>query len=133
MVAARAPIPRVTFAIPGDLATPTGGYGYARCVIAALRARDYRVDLVDLGDGFPQIGPEQRALARARLLSAPVEAPVVVDGLALGALPAEAHEAARNHCLIGLIHHPLALETGLSAIEADALRASEISALAAAQ
>ena len=133
MVAARASIPRVTFAIPGDLATPTGGYGYARSVIAALRARNYRVDLVDLGDGFPQIGPEQRALARARLLSAPVEAPVVVDGLALGALPAEAHEAARSHCLIALIHHPLALETGLSAIEADALRASEISALAAAQ
>ena len=131
MVAARAPTSSVTFAIPGNLATPTGGYGYARCVIAALRARACRVDVVDLGDGFPHVGPDQRALALARLLSAPSDAPVVVDGLALGALPAEAHQAARSHCLIALIHHPLALETGLSAAEADALRASEISALAA--
>jgi len=38
---------------------------------------------------------------------------------------------ARSHCLIGLVHHPLALETGLSPAMADAFRASEIRALAA--
>jgi glycosyltransferase involved in cell wall biosynthesis len=121
----------VTFAIPGDLDTPTGGYGYARCVIAALRARGWRIDVIDLGDGFPRVGADQRALARARLLAAPVDAPLVVDGLALGALPDEAHDAARSHCLIGLVHHPLALETGLSAAMAQGLRVSEIRALAA--
>jgi glycosyltransferase involved in cell wall biosynthesis len=121
----------VTFAIPGDLDTPTGGYGYARGVIAALRARGWRVDVIDLGDSFPHVDVDQRALARARLLAAPVAAPLVVDGLALGALPDEAHDAARSHCLVGLVHHPLALETGLSAAMAQALRVSEIRALAA--
>src|SRR5271166_1427028 len=121
----------VTLAIPGDLDTPTGGYGYARCVIAALRARNWHVGVVDLGDGFPHVGPDQRARARARLLEAPADAPVVVDGLALGALPDEAREAARSHCLIALVHHPLALETGLTEAAAAAFRASETRALAA--
>jgi glycosyltransferase involved in cell wall biosynthesis len=122
---------KVTFAIPGDLATPTGGYGYARAVIAALRARGWEVDVLDLGDGFPHVDDVQRAYARQRLLGVPNDAPVVVDGLALGVLPQEAQVASRGHCLIGLVHHPLALETGLSFEMAAALRISEIDALAA--
>jgi glycosyltransferase involved in cell wall biosynthesis len=122
---------KVTFAIPGDLATPTGGYGYAREVIAALRARGWEVDILDLGDGFPHVDVDQRAGARQRLLGVPKDVPVVVDGLALGVLAAEARAASRSHCLIGLVHHPLALETGLSAELAKALRLSETHALAA--
>jgi glycosyltransferase involved in cell wall biosynthesis len=122
---------KVTFAIPGDLATPTGGYGYARCVIAALRERNWRVGVIDLGDRFPRAGPAERASACARLLAAPADVPIIVDGLALGVLAEEAHTAARDHCLIGLVHHPLALETGLAAEEAAAFRASETRALAA--
>jgi glycosyltransferase involved in cell wall biosynthesis len=124
---------KVTFAIPGDLATPTGGYGYAREVIAALRARGWTVEVIDLGDGFPHIDVDQRARARQRLLGAPSDVPVVVDGLALGVLPEEAHVASRTHCLIGLVHHPLALETGLSPDKADPLRISETQALAASR
>ncbi len=122
---------KVTFAIPGDLATPTGGYGYARAVIAALRARGWEVKVVDLGEGFPHVDDVQRAYARERLLGVPKDALVVVDGLALGVLPQEAQVASRGHCLIGLVHHPLALETGLSSEMAAALRISETDALAA--
>jgi glycosyltransferase involved in cell wall biosynthesis len=122
---------RATFAIPGDLETPTGGYRYAGHVIAALRTRGWLIDVIDLGAGFPHVSAEQRALARARLLAAPTDAPVVVDGLALGVLPDEAREASRSQCLIGLVHHPLALETGLAPAAAGALQASEIAALAA--
>jgi glycosyltransferase involved in cell wall biosynthesis len=122
---------KVTFAIPGDLATPTGGYGYAREVIAALRARGWDVEVVDLGDGFPHVDVDQRAQARERLISAPKDVPVIVDGLALGVLPEEAQAASRSHCLIGLVHHPFALETGLSVEIADALRLSETRALTA--
>jgi glycosyltransferase involved in cell wall biosynthesis len=57
--------------------------------------------------------------------------PVVVDGLALGVLAEEAHVVSRSHCLIGLVHHPLALETGLSSEMATALRRSETQSLAA--
>jgi len=41
------------FAVPGDLATPTGGYAYDRRIIAELSLRDWRIEVVDLGDGFP--------------------------------------------------------------------------------
>ncbi len=122
---------KVTFAIPGDLATPTGGYGYAREVIAALRARGWAVEVVDLGEGFPHVDVDQRAHARQRLVSAPKDVPIVVDGLALGVLPDEARATSRRHRLIGLVHHPLALETGLSSEVANALRVSETQALAA--
>jgi glycosyltransferase involved in cell wall biosynthesis len=122
---------KVTFAIPGDLATPTGGYGYARAVIAALRARGWEVDVLDLGDGFPHVDVDQRAHARQHLLGAPQDVPVVIDGLALGVLAEEAGAASRSHCLIGLVHHPLVLETGLSAEVANALRISETQALVA--
>jgi glycosyltransferase involved in cell wall biosynthesis len=122
---------KATFAIPGDLATPTGGYGYARAVIAALRARGWEVDVLDLGDGFPRVDADQRAHARERLLGAAKNAPVIVDGLALGVLAEEARAASHSLCLIGLVHHPLALETGLSSDAANALRLSETQALAA--
>jgi glycosyltransferase involved in cell wall biosynthesis len=122
---------RVTFAIPGDLETPTGGYRYARQVIAALRARGWLIDVIDLGAGFPHVSADQRAVAGARLLAAPTNGPIVVDGLALGVLPDEAREASRSQRLIGLVHHPLALETGLEPAAARALRNSETAALAA--
>ena len=122
---------KVTFAIPGDLATPTGGYGYAREVIAGLRARGWEVEVINLGDGFPHVDADQRAHARRRLLSTPKDVPVVVDGLALGVLADEAQAASRSHCLVGLVHHPLASETGLAPELANALRVSETRALAA--
>jgi glycosyltransferase involved in cell wall biosynthesis len=122
---------RVAFAVPGDLATPTGGYGYDRRIIAELRVLGWQVDVVSLGDGFPRPSAEQRAMALSRLKAVPDDVPVVVDGLALGALPEEAEMIARRAPLVALVHHPLALETGLSPEDAEKLFESERTALAA--
>jgi glycosyltransferase involved in cell wall biosynthesis len=53
--------------------------------------------------------------------------------LAFGVLPETASQLAGRNPLLALVHHPLALEWGLSVKQADALRASERAALAAVQ
>ncbi len=118
----------LAFAIPGDLDAPTGGYAYDRRMIAGLRKLGWTVDVVPLGDGFPAPSRDDRNAAMAQLRALPSRIPVIVDGLALGALP-EAETLRHSHCLVALVHHPLALETGLSATAAQALRDSERNAL----
>lgn len=121
---------RVAFAVPGDLATPTGGYAYDRRMIAELERLGWRVDVIGLGDGFPRPNAAQKALAQERLAAASEKIPVVIDGLALGVLPEAAAAVRARQPLIALVHHPLALETGLSDGEAQAMRVSERAALA---
>lgn len=122
----------VVFAVPGDLGAPTGGYAYDRRVIAELRARGWRVDVVGLGEGFPFPGDEIRSAAGARLLRVRRGDPIVIDGLAFGALPDAALRLRLEHPLVALIHHPLASEPGLSAAQRATLRESETAALACA-
>ena len=121
----------VTFAVPGSLDQPTGGYKYDRRVIAGLRQRGCEVDVIDLGDGFPHPAPETVDAALPRLRRVPAGQPIVVDGLALGVLPDVAAALRSSHRLIALVHHPLALESGLTPGEIAALRESERAALAA--
>src|SRR5207247_6555730 len=78
----------VVFAVPGDLATPTGGYAYDRRIIAELPALGWRAQVLDLGAGFPRPTSAIRIAACAKLAALPSHSPVVVDGLALGVLPA---------------------------------------------
>ena len=115
--------------MPGDLATPTGGYAYDRRMIGELTALGWTVELIDLGSGFPQPTAEIRATAANRLGSMDNRCPIVIDGLAFGVLPEPAERMRESHRLVALVHHPLALETGLSADEAVFLRASEHRAL----
>ena len=117
------------FAVPGDLATPTGGYAYDRRMIAELKDLGWHAEVVDLGGEFPRPSAAVRAAARARLEAVPKDRCIVIDGLALGVLPDEA-AALRDGKLVALVHHPLALETGLSPAQAEALRLSERAALA---
>lgn len=124
---------RFAFAVPGDLASPTGGYAYDRRMIAELTQLGWQIDIVALGDGFPRPSDAQRASALARLMDIPADRAVVVDGLALGVLPEEAGKVAAARPLIALVHHPLAQESGMSAAQADDMRRSERAALAPAR
>jgi glycosyltransferase involved in cell wall biosynthesis len=121
---------RVVFVAPGELTTPTGGYIYDRRIVLGLRALGWRTDVVNLGDDFPLPSMKTRALVRTRLAALPRGDPIVVDGLALGALPEVARQLRVSHNLIALVHHPLALELGLSLSDTAALRMSEARALA---
>ena len=124
---------RVAFAVPGHLETPTGGYAYDRRVIAELERLGWPVEVIDVGEGFPRPSEPTRSVAGTRLLKVPPGQPIVIDGLALGVIPEIAAELAARNPLLALVHHPLALEWGLSADEADILRCSERAALAAAR
>jgi glycosyltransferase involved in cell wall biosynthesis len=123
--------PHLAFAVPGDLATPTGGYGYDRRIIRELRRIGWHVDVANIGDGFPFPSTAQRAAALAILSAMPSGCPMVLDGLAFGALP-EAGALRSRTPLIALVHQPLALDPGLGATQADSFRESERAALAAA-
>lgn len=117
--------------VPGDLETATGGYEYDRRIVNGLRSRGWAVRVHSLGSSFP--APTSAALAHARETFAriPDGRMVLVDGLALGALPDIAEGEAERLHLVALVHHPLAAETGLEPARAEALRRSEARALGA--
>ena len=120
---------RAVFAIPGDLGTPTGGYAYARRLIREAPQHGLALEPVVLPGEYPNVTPKTLAAAGEVLLSIPADRPVLVDGLALGILPSAMLRAVRAP-LIGLCHHPLALETGLAPESARQLRTRETEALA---
>ena len=123
-------VKRLAFAVPGDLTTPTGGYAYDRRMIAELKNLGWTIDVVDLGEGFPRVDAQMRAVAHAKLTAIPERRPIVIDGLAFGVLPEAAASLQGRNPLIALVHHPLALESGLSNVETETLRASESATLA---
>ena len=113
---------RAGFVIPGDLATATGGYGYARRVLREAPKIGLALEHVGLPEGFPEPSPAALATAGELLSRAPEDVPLMIDGLAFAVLP----EAMLRSCaapMVALCHHPLALETGVS--EAAALRLLE--------
>src|SRR5262249_10538297 len=91
--------------------------------------RGWDVTVVRLDDSFPAPTVAARREAAAALAAVPDRGLAVIDGLAFGALPDEALAHAERLRLIALVHHPLALETGLDPRQGEALEASERRAL----
>lgn len=122
-----------SFLVPGDLGIRTGGYVYDRHIVEGLRARHWAVEVLSLGEGYP--APEAAALARAAQVveALPDGALAVVDGLAFGVVPELVRQHAQRLDWVALVHHPLALETGLDAARRQALFDSERRALAHAR
>ena len=122
---------KAAFAIPGDIDTPTGGYRYDREVLA--RAAGYGIDLrhVALPASFPFPAEADLAATAAQLAALPADAVLLADGLAFGAFPPAVLDAIRTP-VVALVHHPLALESGLAVETAARLADSERQALARA-
>ena len=119
----------VVFAAPGDLDTPTGGFAYDKRMIAELRELGWRPQVLNLGEGFPHPNELTRATAKAQLNDVPKGRAIVIDGLAFGVMPDEAEALSQRHPLIAMVHHPLALERGVTGDQAEALHESERKAL----
>jgi glycosyltransferase involved in cell wall biosynthesis len=114
----------LAFCIPGDIDLPTGGYRYDREVLRRLPACGVTAVHVGLGGGFPHPTEADTARALSILAAQDSRAVLLIDGLALGALPPDAI-AALPQRVVALVHHPLGLETGTPAERAAFLIANE--------
>jgi glycosyltransferase involved in cell wall biosynthesis len=101
----------LAFVVPGRLDQLTGGYLYDRKIIDGLRALGRQIRLIELAS-------HNRGTALAEL---PDGTMTVIDGLALPELEATMTAHSRRLRLVGLVHHPLADETGLSRSAAERL------------
>jgi glycosyltransferase involved in cell wall biosynthesis len=121
----------VHLVVPGSLDQRTGGYIYDRRIADGLRTLGRTVVVHELQGTFP-VADETARRAAARAIEDMNGAGLpLIDGLAL---PAFDHLASRlPQRWVALIHHPLALETGLSADEASRLAALERRLLARAE
>ena len=122
-------MPRLYFALPGPLDQRSGGTIYDRRVIEALREDGWWVEVLEWPATFPFPNEDDRLEAAASLAAVPDNALVMIDGLALGTLPGLARREKDRLRLVALVHHPLALETGLSPMMAATFAAEEQDAL----
>lgn len=121
----------VIFAIPGDLDTPTGGYRYDKRIIEELRALGWTVNYLRLSGEFPSPSEQTLDETANQFTEIDPETLVMIDGLALGAIPLSTLKSLRAP-MVALCHHPLAFETGLTSDRIDYLHRTEREALSRA-
>jgi glycosyltransferase involved in cell wall biosynthesis len=119
---------RAAFVIPGDLSLPTGGYAYDRHVLARATAHGVALTHVALPGTYPAPTAATLAETERQLGSLAPDLPLLIDGLAYGAMPADLVARIRQP-IVALVHHPLCLEAGLTPAQAADLRARETAAL----
>ncbi len=120
----------IDLVVPGNIDTPTGGYIYDREILAGLRALHWRTAIHALDASFPQPTPAAVRAARATFAAIPSGSLVVIDGLALPGLERVLADEQHRLRLVALVHHPVALETGLDAVTARRFEDAERRSLA---
>jgi glycosyltransferase involved in cell wall biosynthesis len=122
--------PDLHFVVPGPLDQLTGGYVYDARIVAGLTHLGWRVRVYNLPGRFPDADRTAHEALANTLAAMPRGDRVVIDGLAMGGLPAPVEEHGDRLRVVSLVHHPLAEETGLASAEVERLRESERRALA---
>jgi glycosyltransferase involved in cell wall biosynthesis len=123
-------MPTLHFLVPGDPATRTGGFIYDRRIVQSLRQQGWTVTVHVLTGDFPEANVATRDRAGRLFASLPADTLLVIDGLALAALSDRLGEFTDVLRLVALVHHPVALETGLTMTQQQRLRDRETRALA---
>jgi glycosyltransferase involved in cell wall biosynthesis len=103
----------VSLIVPGPFDTVSGGYGYDRRIVEGLRQAGHQMEVVELIGAFPLVDDFARDSACAAWDRLPPDTKPVIDGLALPAFRG-LEDAISARGSVGLIHHPVSLETGLS-------------------
>lgn len=112
------------FAIPGDIATLTGGYLYERHLLDGLRDIGHDMLHLQLPASFPNPSDSDMAAAIAQLSAVRPDRPLILDGLVFGAIDTAGLAQVRAP-IVAMIHHPLALESGLDPARRDHLFRTE--------
>jgi glycosyltransferase involved in cell wall biosynthesis len=101
-------------------------------VVQQLRALGYAIVVHECPQSLPTTGAEGDRALDQTLLTLPTGTVVVLDGLAAGAHPKALEAHAARLKLVVLVHHPLALESGISTIQREYWTESERVSLALA-
>ncbi|MGI9410298.1 MAG: glycosyltransferase family 4 protein [Hyphomicrobiaceae bacterium] len=120
------------FAIPGDVNTLTGGYAYARQLLKLMPDYDVEVHRLQLSAAYPYPSDADIEATRRVFSQLHPDTPLIVDGLAFGAMPPLLVNDIKSR-IIALVHHPLAYETGLSTAQVRQFVTFERHALAQAE
>ncbi|MBX6373959.1 MAG: glycosyltransferase family 4 protein [Acetobacteraceae bacterium] len=115
---------RIALLVPSPFDAISGGYNYDRRIVAGLRARGHTVEVIELAGRHPLAEDAAEASARAALARCGEDVRIVIDGLGLPAFLPLREELARRRA-VALIHHPTALESGLSEPDRAALKERE--------
>ena len=103
---------RFTLLVAGDPTQRTGGYLYDAHIVSVLGDLGWQIDVVGLAGRFPDADAEAAAALSQALASLPDQAAVVIDGLAMGALPEVVARHAQRLDITALLHHPLGAISG---------------------
>ena len=121
----------VTLIAPGDPGARTGGHVYNSRIAGGLRERGWSVDFRELDESFPYPTTAALQSAAALLAGLPDGTRLLVDSLALGAMPDAIEREAARLRIAALVHLPRGADVGLEPDTARRLADGERRALAA--
>ncbi|MDP2318486.1 MAG: glycosyltransferase family 4 protein [Acidobacteriota bacterium] len=124
-------MPSAVFVVPGSIDTRTGGSIYDRRMADGLRRRGWDIAVVELAGDFPQPAVVAVTGAAEALAALPDGTLMVMDGLALSAMPDLIEREAARLRVVALVHLPLVADVSIDAESRARLAVAEQRALVA--